>query len=269
MATYRQFFIGFWDDPDIEPFSPEEKLVYLFLFTNRLATESGVYAISEKFISERTCISINKIKAILNTLQNTYHKITYDINTIFVHGFLKRNYRGKPELLNFSILKNVEDYPSLPCWNKFLEVYKNHYICNKIKDKLNTLPTLSQVFNDNDNDNDNDISSSKEEECKEGEEKPSQFDEFWKLYPKKIGKVAAEKAWKKIKEPGKTLKLIKAALEWQCKQPDWIKEGRQYMPGPAPYLNGGRWEDEPVLSTPDRPSHDDIQAALRREQEVL
>jgi hypothetical protein len=204
MATYRQFFIGFWDDPDIEPFSPEEKLVYLFLFTNRLATESGIYAISEKFIAERTCISINKIKTILNTLQNTYHKITYDVNIIFVHGFLKRNYRGKPELLNFSILKNVEDYPSLPCWNKFLDVYKNHCICNKIKEKLNTLPTLSQVFNDNDNDDDNDF---KEGDCK-GEEIPSWRSDY------KIYDTECEAAFDTLVE------------DWK-----WISQQKRYYPG--------------------------------------
>jgi hypothetical protein len=219
--------------------------VYLFLFTNRLATESGVYAISEKFISERTCISINKIKAILNTLQNTYHKITYDKTIVFVHGFLKRNYRGKPELLNFSILKNVEDFQSLLCWNKFLEIYKNHCICNKIKEKLNTYQTLSQVFNDNDNDNDND------KEGMQGEEKRSQFDEFWKLYPKRVGKGAAEKSWAKIKEPVKTIELIKNSLEWQKQTEQWKKNNGQFIPGPAVYLNQRRWEDE--QNQPQRP----------------
>jgi uncharacterized protein YdaU (DUF1376 family) len=34
------------------------------------------------------------------------------------------------------------------------------------------------------------------------------FNQFWKAYPKKVGKAAAEKSWKKIKAPVETLKLF-------------------------------------------------------------
>jgi hypothetical protein len=139
VAKYRPFHVGFWDDPDIEPFSPDEKLVYAFLFTNRLTTESGIYSISEKFIAERTGITINKINTILNTLTNTYHKITYDRNIVFVHGFMRRNFKGSPEKLELSILSNVTDHPSILCWTKFLEIYNHHHICIKIKEVLKSL----------------------------------------------------------------------------------------------------------------------------------
>jgi len=171
MATYRPFYVGFWDDPEIEPFNPEEKLVYAFLFTNHLCTESGIYSISEKNISERTGIKINKINDIIKSLQNTYHKITYDKSIIFVHGFMHRNYKGSPEKLELSILKDFENHRSLICWSKFIEIYSRHCISNKIKSMLNTLQSVTdtsmEVFNDNDNSNSN-SNSGIEEEMKEG-----------------------------------------------------------------------------------------------------
>lgn len=70
------------------------------------------------------------------------------------------------------------------------------------------------------------------------------FDEFWKAYPKKKAKEAARKAWAKLK-PDETLgkTIIQAVLE-SAKAQDWLKENGKYIPHPATYLNGKRWEDE-------------------------
>ena len=145
MAKYRPFYCEFWTDPDIEQFSAEEKLVYAFLFTNSRTTESGIYSVSPKNISDCTNLTTNKINIILNTLQNTYHKITYDNNIIFIHGFLRRNFKGNPGLLEKSILSNVKEFPSEICWQHFLNIYKFHSICNKIKTILDTWQSVSDT----------------------------------------------------------------------------------------------------------------------------
>lgn len=71
-----------------------------------------------------------------------------------------------------------------------------------------------------------------------------EFESFWKLYPRKIGKGAAFKSWKKIKSPVDTLKLIEKSLEWQKTSEQWTKDNGQYIPHPSTYLNQRRWEDE-------------------------
>jgi len=70
------------------------------------------------------------------------------------------------------------------------------------------------------------------------------FDEFWKSYPKKVGKGAAESAFKKIKKPKETLRQILQALERQKRSEQWTKENGRFIPNPATYLNQRRWEDE-------------------------
>jgi predicted phage replisome organizer len=70
------------------------------------------------------------------------------------------------------------------------------------------------------------------------------FDEFWSAYPKKKAKEAAKKAWVKLK-PDETLgKTIIAAVLGSANTTDWKKENGKYIPYPATYLNGKRWEDE-------------------------
>jgi hypothetical protein len=145
MADYRPLYCSFWTDPDMEKLTPLEKLVYAMLMTCAQTTESGIYAISEKYISERTNIPAIKINEILDTLQNTYHKITYNNGTIFIHAFMKRNFKGNPEMLMRSILKSFDNNPSKLCWTKFLEIYKNHCIFNKIKAKLDTLQSVGDT----------------------------------------------------------------------------------------------------------------------------
>ena len=72
----------------------------------------------------------------------------------------------------------------------------------------------------------------------------ARFDIFWQTYPRKAKKKDAEKAWKKI-NPDKDLfdKIIKAVSDWRFSE-QWTKDGGQYIPYPATWLNGGQWEDE-------------------------
>lgn len=70
------------------------------------------------------------------------------------------------------------------------------------------------------------------------------FSEFWILYPKKQAKAAAEKAYLKIKPDRALFEKMKKALEAQKASFDWQKESGRYIPLPATWLNGKRWEDE-------------------------
>jgi len=71
------------------------------------------------------------------------------------------------------------------------------------------------------------------------------FDEFWALYPRKISKATARKAWAKLDEQ-QQLDACKAlddhVLYWKTKETEL-----EFIPYPATWLNGERWEDEIVI----------------------
>jgi predicted transcriptional regulator len=80
------------------------------------------------------------------------------------------------------------------------------------------------------------------EKTKDKEKHLEGFDEFWKLYPKKIAKADALKAWKvatKKKTADELLKLTKAYAEG--KLPEY-----KYIPYPASWLNKGLYESVEV-----------------------
>lgn len=89
-------------------------------------------------------------------------------------------------------------------------------------------------------------SNTKESITKESKNKESinGFDKFWSLYPKKKAKEAARKAWVKLKLTPALETMILADVAAKKQSQDWTKNGGQYIPHPATYLNGKRWEDE-------------------------
>ena len=73
---------------------------------------------------------------------------------------------------------------------------------------------------------------------------PQGFETFWSAYPKKVGKDAAAKAYARRKVGRALLDAMLAAVDRQRTGPDWTKDGGQYIPNPATWLNEGRWMDE-------------------------
>ncbi|SDE15116.1 hypothetical protein SAMN05216185_11774 [Pseudomonas guariconensis] len=70
------------------------------------------------------------------------------------------------------------------------------------------------------------------------------FAKFWKLYPRKVGKANAEKAWAKLKVDAALFNRMATALAAWSVSADWTKDGGQFIPHPATWLNGKRWDDE-------------------------
>lgn len=67
------------------------------------------------------------------------------------------------------------------------------------------------------------------------------FEAFWAVYPRKVGKLAAKKAFGRVDVP---LETLLTALRRQKCSAQWTAENGRYIPNPATWLNQGRWEDE-------------------------
>lgn len=90
-----------------------------------------------------------------------------------------------------------------------------------------------------------------------------EFDRFWSVYPRKVGKEKALAAFAKVEVP---LQVLLDALDKQVRSPQWKKDNGEFIPHPATWLNGKRWEDEvSSVSAPTerRPDAEEI-AAVRR-----
>jgi hypothetical protein len=70
------------------------------------------------------------------------------------------------------------------------------------------------------------------------------FDQFWAIYPRKIAKADARKAWLQTKDVRPDIAKLLCAIQAACKTEQWMKSGGAFIPYPATWLRGERWEDE-------------------------
>lgn len=78
------------------------------------------------------------------------------------------------------------------------------------------------------------------------------FAEFYAAYPRKVGKDAAWRAWQKRRPDSELLSVMVAAIAQQKNSRQWTRDGGQFVPNPATWLNQGRWQDETIdIGEPD------------------
>ena len=82
----------------------------------------------------------------------------------------------------------------------------------------------------------------KPKKTKNNPEFDARFDEFWKSYPRKVAKQDAQKAFMKIAPDDEILSLMLKALAKEKKSEQWRED--RFIPYPATWLNGKRWEDD-------------------------
>lgn len=98
----------------------------------------------------------------------------------------------------------------------------------------------SEIFPTNQDTNNQDTKALKNPSSKKPDS--ASFDVFWKLYPKKVSKADALKAWAKIKP--ELIPTIMEALGAHSTCEQWVKDDGQFIPNAATWLNKKKWEDE-------------------------
>lgn len=78
------------------------------------------------------------------------------------------------------------------------------------------------------------------------------FEAFYAAYPRKQAKAAAKKAFVSIKPTDELLAVMLEAINRDAASEEWQRDKGRFIPYPATWLNGRRWEDVPgsALSSP-------------------
>lgn len=83
------------------------------------------------------------------------------------------------------------------------------------------------------------------------------FDSFWSVWPRKVARKAAEKAWAAAWKHGKitadNLPAILGVVKRNASSADWTKDDGRFCPHAATWINGERWNDS-AASDPAAPA---------------
>lgn len=218
--------------------------------------ENGYTPIANELLEAiyRTDFTSTELKIILFTMRYTYgfSRKEHEISLNFISkgiGISKR-------YVSSSVSKLIED--------NILNVVREHtdtksrvIKLNKYYSKWINRSTLQQMkyssTGDTENNTTDEVQFNTTDELEFHQDKqnikqnikqgaPDLFPLFWDDYPRKVSKVAAKKAFDKIKVNDSLLKQMLKALEVQKQSKQWqIKE---YIPYPTTWLNQRRWEDE-------------------------
>lgn len=85
--------------------------------------------------------------------------------------------------------------------------------------------------------------------------RPDWFARFWALYPRRQKRIAAVRAWDKLRPDLPLCKTMASAIRAQMQTPQW-REGTDHIPHPSTWLNGARWLDE--VGPADKPQETEV-----------
>lgn len=97
-AGYRQIHPEIWGDPWFVELTSDEKLLFIYMFSNERTSLSGLYEISKRQISFDTKLSNSMVSATLEKFHND-KKIISDNNIYFVVNQFKRHFSRSPKVI--------------------------------------------------------------------------------------------------------------------------------------------------------------------------
>ena len=78
----------------------------------------------------------------------------------------------------------------------------------------------------------------------------SRFDEFWKVWPKRVGKGAAIRAYERALKRATHEQIVTGAKQMAALWAVMSEQDRRYVPYPERWLNSDRWADETLQDVP-------------------
>ena len=128
-AGYRQIHPEIWDDPFILDLTPDEKLLFIYMFSNARTSLCGLYEISIKQIMFHTGL---EEQCIISTIEKFEQagKIINENHIYFVVNQFKRHFSRSPKVIariNIDIEAIHDCKPKEVCIQKYEELYGYQY----------------------------------------------------------------------------------------------------------------------------------------------
>jgi hypothetical protein len=123
MADFRQIHVLIWDDDWFCQLSSNEKVVFIWLFSNRRASVSGLYQFTEFICARETGLPKEAVKKAIQQLVDD-GKIYVEDDWVWVKNLRKYNYY-KNGNADIRITKDLNQLPDNGLKKAYIEYYKS------------------------------------------------------------------------------------------------------------------------------------------------
>lgn len=276
-AKHRRLFVHTWRDEKFARLSPIEKLIAIYCFTgqvNRVGIFSFSIALAAEELNLEETFQDNFSKTIQNhprTFADGFRQVCLAMNwkwdasskVLYIPTWWKYNHPEGPNSLH-GAMKDLAEIPKTHLVQEFASntTYLDRSFHDQFQKLVQThLGTVTRPMPQSgavsgagtvippnpqggaSGDGANKVGRPRKKKVELNYDDP-RFSAFWSAYPKKKAKDDACK-WFMTNDPSpELLERILRAIAAQRKTEDWIKERGKFIPFPATWLNGRRWEDE-------------------------
>lgn len=274
MGEFTKIARSFWETDEARDMTPEEKYFWLYLRTNANVNTLGCYVFRMRRAMDETGYNRETLEKLLcRMVEQGYISYCAETGEILLLGWGAENWT-KGTAVKRAVAADLKNVQSAELSNMLLGLL----------DGAGLLPLLPQSGGKNagsgceatgqedsegqawtaeDSEGQAGTTLAEKEKGKEKEKEKilsansPEFAAFWDAYPNRKNKQTAIKAWNRLKITPEKHRAIMAGLERAKTSVEWTKDGGEFIPHPATWLNAGGWENE---YKPLRPSGDCISA---------
>lgn len=118
MANYRQIHVSIWKDEWFLDLEPEEKLLFIYLFSNEATSLAGIYKLPMKVIQFETGLDRKFIEDTLTKFQMV-GKVLYENGIVWVTK-MRQYHETKSAKVQIRILSDIGLIPDCPLKRRYL-----------------------------------------------------------------------------------------------------------------------------------------------------
>jgi len=253
-ASYAQVERAVWTKSRFRNLSDDERLLILYLVTCPHATQAGLFRLPPGYACDDLQWSPNRYEKALNGLIEEGLVKFDQANGIILNPNQMKKFPPQNGNQVAGIIGKLKEVPTTPLLNDLADIVANidrDYISQLscyLSERLgNRLETVSKGLGDPETETGAQTETGDQGCCRSSslkQEQIARFNVFYAAYPKKKAKKEALQAWKTLAPENGLFETIIAAVAKQKRSDDWTRENGRFIPNPASWLNGRRWEDE-------------------------
>lgn len=233
-----------WSDAWFVALDERAQRLFLYLITNEHTRISGFYQLPMFKIMAQMGWDEAETQKWLKALEP---KAIYYMGWVAIHNYQRHQNVTNNTKVQMAIEKELSEVPEM------VLKYKSEIINHKSE----AMHSLSIGYPKQENGSVEPQKGNSGKSGKRGDNIKStsspyseEFERFWAVYPRKVGKGAAWAAWQKLRPSPQLMERIISVTLLYTQTPQWKKEGGQFIPHAQTFLNQRRFDDTPEVASP-------------------